>query len=81
MSTNVPLPALIVKPVAVSAGPSISPALASSSAWVMVRAPLSSAMAVKVTGVVVGASLTGLTVILALADVLENAVLPPASTD
>ena len=42
-----------------SAGPSTSLALASSSAWVISRAPLSSAIAASVTGVVVGASLTG----------------------
>ena len=53
------MPVLIVRPVAVSESPSTSAALASSSAWVMIRGPLSSAIGVSVTGVVVGASLTG----------------------
>ena len=57
----------MTRPVAVSESPSTSLALASSSAWVMVRAPLSSAMAVKTTGVVVGASLTGVMSSVALA--------------
>ncbi|MNT95787.1 hypothetical protein D3C72_2377350 [compost metagenome] len=45
--------------VAVRVGLSMSLALASSSAWVIRRTPLSSAIAVSVTGAVVGASLTG----------------------
>ncbi|MNF98713.1 hypothetical protein D3C84_815840 [compost metagenome] len=60
LSTSAPLPLAICRLVALSAGPSTSLALASSSAWVMTRAPLSSAIAASVTGAVVGASLTGL---------------------
>ena len=51
----------MVSPVAVSGSPSMSLALTSSSAWVMSRGPLSSAMGARVTGAVVGASLTGVT--------------------
>ena len=49
----------MVSPVAVSGSPSMSLALTSSSAWVMSRGPLSSAMGARVTGAVVGASFTG----------------------
>ncbi|MCY1459854.1 hypothetical protein D9M71_773600 [compost metagenome] len=58
LSINVPLPALICRLLAVSPSPSMSEAWASSSAWVMRRAPLSSAIAVRVTGLLTtGASL------------------------
>ena len=40
----------MARPVAVRLSPSTSPALASSSAWVISRAPLSSAIGVSVTG-------------------------------
>ena len=59
LSVIEPPPLLIVNPVAVKALPSTSVALARSSACVIRRTPLSSAIAVNVTGVVVGASLTG----------------------
>ncbi|MCY1301496.1 hypothetical protein D9M70_511100 [compost metagenome] len=72
MSINVPLPALICRSVAVRAGPSTSAALASNCAWVIRRAPLSSAIAVRVTGVVVGASLTGVISRLALPAALSE---------
>jgi len=67
----------MLNPVAVKLSPSTSPALASSSAWVMRRGPLSSAIAVRATGVVVGAmSLTLAT------DIATGfaAVFPAAST-
>ena len=57
--TSVPPPVAMARPVAVSDGPSTSDALASSWAWVMRCEPLSSAIAASVTGVVTGASLTG----------------------
>ncbi|MNN72084.1 hypothetical protein D3C81_1880870 [compost metagenome] len=50
LSTREPLPELICRSLAVSSSPSISEALASSSAWVIRRAPLSSAMTARVTG-------------------------------
>ncbi len=56
---SVPLPEAIARLMAVSDGPSTSEALASSSACVISRAPLSSAIAASVTGVVTGASFTG----------------------
>lgn len=63
LSVRVPLPLLIARPVAVRLSPSASLALASSSAWVMRRAPLSSAIGASVTGVLTGAlSFTGVTV-------------------
>ena len=62
LSASVPLPVVMVRPVALRLGPSMSLALANSSAWVMTRAPLSSAIGASVTGVVVGASLAPLTV-------------------
>ena len=49
-------------------------ALASSSAWVISRAPLSSAIAASVTGVVAGASLTG--VMSSVAVVATGAAMP-----
>ena len=54
-----PPPALMIRFVALSGPPSLSLALASSSAWVIVRALLSSSIEVSVTAAVVGASLTG----------------------
>ena len=54
-------PTLIARLTAVSAGPSTSLALASSSACVISRGPLSSAIAASVTGLVTGASFTGVT--------------------
>ena len=59
LSDIAPLPVLIVNPEAVKASLSMSLALARSSACVIRRAPLSSAIELNVTGVVVGASLTG----------------------
>ena len=59
LSTSVPLPDEIARLIAVSDGPSTSVALARSWACVISRAPLSSAIAAKVTGVVTGASFTG----------------------
>ena len=61
LSTKVPEPLLMVKPIAVKLL-STSVALASNCAWVIKRTPLSSAMAAKVTGLVTGVSLTGLMV-------------------
>ena len=49
----------ICRLIALSAGPSTSLALAKSSACVISRGPLSSAIAASVTGLVTGASLTG----------------------
>ncbi|MNR41986.1 hypothetical protein D3C85_1604530 [compost metagenome] len=64
LSTRLPLPpGTMARLLAVRLGPSTSLALASSSAWVMTRAPLSSAMAARVTGpLTTGASLTGVIV-------------------
>ena len=59
---------------ALSDGPSTSEALASNSAWVISRGPLSSAIAASVTGVVTGASLTG--VMSRLAVVATGAAMP-----
>ena len=56
----IPLPLLMTKLTAVNASPSMSLALLNNSAWVMTRTALSSSIAAKVTGLVVGASLTGL---------------------
>ena len=60
--TSVPPPETMLRPVAVKAEPSTSLAFASSCACVMRRAPLSSAIAASVTGVVTGASFTLVTV-------------------
>ena len=66
LSTREPLPAEMARLLATSVLLSISPALPSSWAWVMTRAPLSSAMAASVTALVVGTSLTGVMSRLAL---------------
>ena len=58
LSTNAPNPAEISRSVAVSNELSISAALASRSAWVITRKPLSSAIGVSTTDAVVGVSLT-----------------------
>ena len=63
---KLPAPVLITKPVAVSAEPSTSLAFASNSACVIIWLPLSSAIAVSVTGVDAGASLTAVISKLAL---------------
>ena len=57
LTPSVPLPDEIARLIAVSDGPSTSVALAKSWACVISRAPLSSAIAAKLTGVLVGASL------------------------
>ena len=57
LSVRLPRPVAIVRPVAVSVSPLGSLALASNSACVIRRAPLSSAMAASVTGPVLGAVL------------------------
>ncbi|MCY1226080.1 hypothetical protein D9M72_382990 [compost metagenome] len=63
LPTSVPLPPpSIVRPVAVSVGLSMSDALARSSAWVISRPPLSSAIAASAAAVAVGVSLLPLTV-------------------
>ena len=77
LSTRLPLPLAIASPATVSGSPSTSFAFASSSAVVIVRGPLSSAIAASVTGLVVGASLTALTTRFAVSVAVENALLPP----
>ena len=60
LSVNIPSrPGAIVNPVAVKASPSASLAFARSSARVIRRAPLSSSIGDNITGIVVGASATG----------------------
>ena len=59
LSSRDPLPLAIVRSFAVRASFSMSVALASSSACVIRRIPLSSAIGVSTTGVVCGVSLTG----------------------
>ena len=61
LSSSVPLPLAIDRLSAVRVALSMSLALTNNSAWVITRAPLSSAIASSVTAVVVGASLTGAT--------------------
>jgi hypothetical protein len=63
LSCSEPLPEVMARFTAVRVSPSTSVALAKSSAWVISRGPLSSAIAASVTGVVTGASLTGVTMI------------------
>ena len=65
LSNSVPLPLAIFKPKAVRASPSMSVAFASSSACVITRAPLSSAMGVRIVDTDIGASLTGVMSIIA----------------
>jgi hypothetical protein len=60
--------------IAVKPLPSTSDAFAKSSAWVISRAPESSAIGASVTGVVVGASLTG--VISSVAVVATGGAMP-----
>ena len=56
----------MARPVAARLGPSTSAALASNCAWVISRKPLSSAIAARVTRLVVGASLTAVKLIVAV---------------
>ena len=72
----------MAKPVAVRPGPSTSAALASNSACVITRTPLSSAIGAKVTGLVVGASFTATTVMatLSVSDIAPPAPLLPRSS-
>ena len=74
LSTRVPLPEAIDRLIAVSAGPSASEAFASSSACVMRRGPLSSAIEASTTGVVTGESFSG--VMSRLAVVATGAAMP-----
>ena len=61
LSTKLPLPWVITRWLIVRSLPSVSLALANSSAAVMVRDAESSEMALNSTGLVVGASFTGVT--------------------
>ena len=70
------MPAETVSPLTVSRFPSTSVALPISSAVVITRTPLSSAIGARVTGVVVGASLTGVSSRVALPATLRGSAAP-----
>ena len=74
MSTRVPAEA--VRPLTVRVFPSTSAALPISSAVVITRRPLSSAIGARVTGVVVGASLTGVRSRVALPATVRGSAVP-----